>query len=181
MQEAGIDRGGQQVGRRGNGVDIAGQVEVKILHRHDLAVAAAGCAALDAECGTLRWLADAGDDAFAQLRAKGLAHADRGGRLAFAQRGRSYGGDVDVLALGAILQTLEDIEVDLGLVLAVQVEVVLGQPKLGRHLSNRFQGSRLGDVDITGNRFFVFELGHFRDSFFAVHYAGGRTCQQRRS
>ena len=34
-----------------DGVDVAGQVEVEVLHRDDLAVAAAGRAALDAEHG----------------------------------------------------------------------------------------------------------------------------------
>ena len=47
--EAVVDeRAGQVVGRA-DGVDVAGQVEVEVLHRDDLAVAAAGGAALDPE------------------------------------------------------------------------------------------------------------------------------------
>ena len=34
-----------------NGVEVAGEVEVDVLHGHDLGVAAAGRAALDAEAG----------------------------------------------------------------------------------------------------------------------------------
>jgi hypothetical protein len=41
----------RQVVRRADGVDVAGQVEVEVLHRDDLAVAAAGGAALDPEHG----------------------------------------------------------------------------------------------------------------------------------
>ncbi len=44
-----VEEGGGQVVRRADGVDVAGQVEVEVLHRDDLAVAAAGRAALDPE------------------------------------------------------------------------------------------------------------------------------------
>ena len=43
-----VDHGGQQVVGGTDGVDVAGKVEVDVLHGHDLGVAAAGRAALDA-------------------------------------------------------------------------------------------------------------------------------------
>ena len=44
-----VQHGGQQVVGRADGVEIAGEVEVDVLHGHHLGVAAAGGAALDAE------------------------------------------------------------------------------------------------------------------------------------
>jgi hypothetical protein len=44
-----VDHRRQQVVRAGDGVEIAGEVEVHVLHRHDLRIAAAGRAALHAE------------------------------------------------------------------------------------------------------------------------------------
>jgi hypothetical protein len=99
VQHARIDRGGQQVVGGGDGVNVAGQVQVEILHRDDLRIAAACRAALDAEGRPLRGLADGGKDPFAEVRAQGLAQADGGGGLAFAERGGGDGGHVDVFAV----------------------------------------------------------------------------------
>src|SRR3546814_18997385 len=54
-----VDQGRQQGVRRGDGVEVAGEVEVDVLHRHHLGVAAAGGAALHAEAGPERGLAQA--------------------------------------------------------------------------------------------------------------------------
>ena len=56
--EAVVEERAGQVVRRADGVDVAGQVEVEVLHRDDLAVAAAGRAALDPEDRPERRLAD---------------------------------------------------------------------------------------------------------------------------
>ena len=56
--EAVVDEGAGQVVGRADRVDVAGQVEVEVLHRDDLAVAAAGRAALDPEHRPERRLAD---------------------------------------------------------------------------------------------------------------------------
>ena len=53
-----VDHRGEQVVRRRDGVEVAGEVQVELLHRQDLAVAAAGGAALDAERRAHRRLAD---------------------------------------------------------------------------------------------------------------------------
>ena len=44
-----VDQRGEQVVGGADGVEVAGEMEVDVLHRHDLGVAAAGRAALDAE------------------------------------------------------------------------------------------------------------------------------------
>jgi formyltetrahydrofolate synthetase len=56
--EAVIDEGARQVVGGTDGVDVAGQVEVEVLHRDDLAVAAARGPALDPEHRAERRLAD---------------------------------------------------------------------------------------------------------------------------
>ena len=52
-----VQHGGQQVVGGADGVEIAGEVKVDVLHGHDLGIAAAGSAALDAEHGAERRLA----------------------------------------------------------------------------------------------------------------------------
>src|SRR5262249_45110750 len=60
-----VDKGGQQVVGSADGVEIAGEVEVDVLHRHDLGVAAAGGAALHAKAGAEAGLTQADDSLLA--------------------------------------------------------------------------------------------------------------------
>ena len=73
MEQTGINCGRHEVVGGRDGMDVAGQVKVEILHRNHLAVAAASRAALDPEGGALAGLPDAGEHAFVQMRAKSLA------------------------------------------------------------------------------------------------------------
>ena len=93
-----VQHGGDEIMRGADGVNVAGQVEIEILHWHDLAVTAAGRPAFDAEGGALRGLAHGDDRVFADMRHR-LADADGGGGFAFAQRRRGDGGDIDVFCL----------------------------------------------------------------------------------
>ena len=54
-----VEHGGQQVVGSADGVEVAGEVQVDILHGDDLSPAAAGSAALNAEDGAERRLAQA--------------------------------------------------------------------------------------------------------------------------
>ena len=58
LVEVVVEHRGEQVVRRGDRVEVAGEVQVEDLHRHDLAVAAARGAALDPERRAHRRLAD---------------------------------------------------------------------------------------------------------------------------
>ena len=58
MQKARLEHRGEQIVRRADRVQVAGEVEVHLLHRHDLRVAAAGRAALDPEDRPERGLAE---------------------------------------------------------------------------------------------------------------------------
>ena len=85
-----------------DGVDVAGEVEVHLLHRDHLRVSPARGAALDAERGAHRGLADARDAVLVQVRAHGLRQADGRRRLALAERRRVDPRDDDVVALAAL-------------------------------------------------------------------------------
>jgi hypothetical protein len=89
----------EQVVGRGDGVEVAGEVEVDVLHRHHLRVAAAGRAALDAEARAQRRLAQADGGALPD-RVQRVAEADGGGGLALAGRRGTDAGDEHQLAGG---------------------------------------------------------------------------------
>jgi hypothetical protein len=61
-----VDHRGQQVVGRTDRVHVAGEMQVELFHRHDLGIAAAGRAALDAEDRSERGLAQAEHRATAQ-------------------------------------------------------------------------------------------------------------------
>ena len=95
-----VDQRREQVVRRGDGVEVAGEVEVDALHRHHLGAAAAGRTALGAEHRSERRLAQRDHGALADAVER-VAEADRGCRLAFAGRRRIDRGDEHELAVGA--------------------------------------------------------------------------------
>ncbi len=95
--EAVVEERPGEVVRGPDGMDVAGQVEVEVLHRDDLAVAAAGRAALDPEDRPERRLADVDRGLLADA-VEALGEPDRRRRLALAERRRGDRGDDDVLA-----------------------------------------------------------------------------------
>src|SRR5438876_6348313 len=113
-----IDYGRQQVVRRLDGMDIAGEMEVDFLHGDDLRHAAAGATTLDAEQRPGRGLPqterNVGPDSSEPLR-----QADRARGLALARPRRCNRGDDHQLSIRSGFEALEGIEADLGLVRAV--------------------------------------------------------------
>ena len=145
-----VDHRREQVVRGGDGVEVAGEVQVEPLHRHDLAVAAAGRAALDPERRPHRRLAQRDDRALAEAP-QPLREPDRRRRLALAERGRRDRRDDDVLGrYAAGVGLVEDREVDLRDVAAVGLEVVAADAEVGGDLGERAQGRRVGDVEVGG-------------------------------
>ena len=98
-----VDHRRQQVVGGADRVEIAGEMEVDVLHRHDLGIAAAGGAALHAEAGPEARLAQADDRLLADMVQR-VAEADRRRRLALAGRGRGDRGDQDQLAVWPVFQ-----------------------------------------------------------------------------
>ena len=133
--------------RRGDGVEIAGEVEVHVLHRHDLRIAAAGRTALDAEVRAERSLADADDGLLADA-VQPVAEADRRGRLAFAGRRRVDGGDQDQLAVLAAALRGDELGRDLRLVVAVGQKVLCRDAELGADLHDRLLLGGARDLDV---------------------------------
>ncbi len=127
-----VDEGRQQVMGRSDGVVVAGEVEVEVLHRDHLAVTAARGSALDTENRSQRWLANADRGTVADP-VEPLHEADVRGRLAFAERGRRDRGNDYVLAALAgrgrlCLEACYPRKLDLGLVRPVQLDFVVVKP-----------------------------------------------------
>src|SRR5262249_55227861 len=62
-----VDQRGEQVVRGADGMEIAGEMQINVLHRHDLGIAAAGGPALDAEAWAERGLANTQHRLFAEI------------------------------------------------------------------------------------------------------------------
>ncbi len=93
----------QQVVGQLDGVEVAGEMEVDVLHGHDLRVAAAGGPAFHAEARPQRRLAQADARLLADA-VQPVAQADARGRFAFAGRRGRDGGHQDQLARRLVLQ-----------------------------------------------------------------------------
>ena len=117
-----VDQRRQQIVRRGDGVEVAGEVEVDVLHRDHLRIAAAGRATLHAERGPERRFAQAEHRLLADVVER-VGEADRGRGLALAGRRRRDRGDQDQLAVLLVLERLDVVHRHLGLVVAVGVEI----------------------------------------------------------
>ena len=89
MEYSGINLRGQKVVGGGDGVDVARQMQVELVHWNDLRVSSAGGPALDPESGALRGLPHARKHVLLGLGAQSLRETDSGGTLPLAQRGRS--------------------------------------------------------------------------------------------
>ena len=98
LVEVVVEEGGNHVVGRGDGVEVAREVEVDFLHGEHLGISASGRTALHAEAGAERRFAQ-GDDSFLAylVESEGEADAHRG--LADACLGGGDGGDEDEIAL----------------------------------------------------------------------------------
>src|SRR5262249_37341533 len=142
-----VDQGGEQVVRRGDSVEVPGEVEVDVFHGDDLRVAAARRTALDAKAGPQAGFTQADDRLLADA-VEAIAEADGRGRLALAGGGRGDRGHQDELAVGPCPQLLHKIEGDLRLGRTIAVKVLVGNPDALSDLLDRpyLRGPR--DLDI---------------------------------
>src|SRR4030042_1100257 len=125
MHDAGVYGRREQVVSSTHRVDVTGEVQVEVLHGDYLGIAATCRATLDAEGWALRRLPDHREHLLADV-VEPLAHSNSRHGLAFPQRGRRDGRDVYILAVGPVLEPLDNVKVDLVLVLAIQTQMVLG-------------------------------------------------------
>ena len=98
-----VDHGGQEVVRRGHRVEVPGQMQVEVLERDDLAVAAAGRATLDTEGRPHGGLTD-GDRRLLAQAGERLPEPDGRRGLPLPERRRGDRGDDDVAGRGAVRQ-----------------------------------------------------------------------------
>ena len=96
-----VDERGQQVVGQPDRTEVAGEVQVDVLHRDDLGVATTGRAALHAEDRPEGGLAQADDGPLAD-HLQSVRQSDARGRLALARRGRADGRDQDELRVGVV-------------------------------------------------------------------------------
>ena len=111
------------------------------------AIAAAGRAALHAEHGPEARLAQA-DHGLLADPVQRIAEPDGGRGLALAGGRRADGRHQDQLAVGLVLQALDVIERDLGLVVAVVLDARGRNTELRRDLGDRLHGRALGNLNV---------------------------------
>ena len=138
-----IHHRGKQVVRRAYGVEIAGEVEVYVLHRDDLCVSAAGSAALDAEHRAETRLAQRCRRVFADA-AQCVGKADRSRSLALARRSRRDGSDKNELAVRSVRQILQQRKVYLSLVASILLDIFFVYTHSAGYLRYRLHHAALG-------------------------------------
>ncbi len=146
-----VHHGRQEVVGRGDGVEVAGQMEVQGLERDHLAVATSGGSPLDPEGRAHRRLPEC-DRGPAPDAGHGLTETDRRGRLALPQGGRGDRGDHDVSCAWPAGQRVDGVEVDLRDVMAVRLEQVGIEAHLLRDVRNRAQRGMARDLYGGGQR-----------------------------
>ena len=142
-----VDERGEQVVREPDRAEIAGEVQIDVFHRHDLGVAAAGCAALHAEHRAEAGLAQADHRLFADL-VEGIAEPHRGGGLTLARRRGAQCGDQDEFTVGFVLQGLDVVEPDLGFVVTVIFDAGGRNSQARGNLADGLEGCILSDPDV---------------------------------
>jgi hypothetical protein len=134
--QVGVDHRGEQVVGAGDRVQVAGEVEVDVVGRLHLGLAAAGAAALDAEHGAERGLAQAQRHAGADAP-QPLGEADADGGLALAGGRGGDGGHEHQAAAGRGGVAID--RVDLGLAAAEGGEALGVEAEVGGHLEDGAQ------------------------------------------
>ncbi len=142
-----VDHGRQQVVGCRDRMHIPREMEVDIVHRDDLGIAAAGSTALDAEHRSQGRFAQGYDSLLADL-VQSLHKADARRGLAFTGRSRCNGRHEDQFAVGFVFQTLQHVQGDLSLIMAVLLQLFRMDIQLGGDLVDRFHYIFLGNLNI---------------------------------
>ena len=142
-----IEQRRQQVVRSAYGVEVAGEMQVDILHRHHLGVSAARRAALDAEHRPQRRLAQRYHHILAPQRQR-VGQAHRGSGLALASRRGVDGRHQHQLARLVVFLT-QQVVVHFRLAVAVQLEVLAIYPASVRYVGDGLRLCCLGYLDVS--------------------------------
>ena len=136
----------QQVVGCGDRMHVPREVQVDVLHRHDLRIAAACSSALESEHRSKTWLPHGHHGVFSQ-QVQRISQADGGSGLAFTGFCRVDGRDQDQFAIGGI-QGIEIFLGELRLGPAIGLQGIGRNPRLCRHFVNGVQYARLCDFEI---------------------------------
>src|SRR6266508_4444691 len=112
-----------------NGMNVACEMQVEIFHWDNLRIATACRATFDTERWSLRRLANDGNHALAKMRTKCLTQTNSCGGLAFPEGSRGDGGNVNVFAVRAFCEAVENLKFDLGFVGAKQFQFIFTDAK----------------------------------------------------
>ncbi len=134
-----VDHCRQQIVGQRDRVEVAGEVQVDVLHRNNLGVTAACGAALDAKHGSQRRFTQ-GDDSPLADSIQRITQAYRGGGFALACRGRADRRDQDQFAIGSRMDRLQIIQRQLGF------EVPIGFERFGRNAERSLANSMMGRI-----------------------------------
>ena len=146
LKDVVVDECGEKVVRRRDGVKVSRKVEVDVLHGDDLCIAAARRAALHAEAGSERRLAQGNDGLFA-LPMEGIGKSDARRRLALARRCRVDRRDEDELSLFST-GIRKGFARQLCLVPAVRLDRIRINAQCGRNFCNGAKFGFARDFDI---------------------------------
>jgi len=134
-----VDHRREQVVRAGDGVEITRKMQVDVLHRHDLRVAAAGGTTLHAEAGAERRLTQAETIERLPRRQSASLRPTLVVVLPPPAGGGLHRGDEDEPAIRAILQRAQVGVGDLRLVASVAFEVFPADAERGTDVNDGFQ------------------------------------------
>ena len=143
-----VEQCGKQVVGSTDGMKIAGEVQIDILHRHHLRVTPAGRTALHPEARTETRLPQA-HQRFLADAIQPVRESDRCGGLAFPGRGRCDGGDQHELSVLSPGQRIDVAEIDLRLRVAIRQQRVTGNSQPVSDLRNRLLRRFPCDLDVT--------------------------------
>ena len=116
-------------------MEIPGEMQVQILHRHNLRITAACRSALDPEAGSKRRLTERDDRVFPKL-CHGLSQSDGSGRLALSRGGRVDGCHKDQLSVLVVLYLLPEVIGKLCFVFSVKLQILFLDPRFFCNLCN---------------------------------------------
>ena len=142
-----VEQRRQQVVRGADGMEIAGEVQVDVLHRYHLRVAAARGSAFHAEAWSEARLAQT-DQRLLSDPVQSVGQSDRCGRLAFTRWGRGDRGDQYELAVLPVGERLDVAEVDLRLRVSIRQQCLRWDPQPVADLRNRLLHRLPGNFDV---------------------------------
>ena len=143
-----VDHRGQQIMGKTDRAEVAGEMEIDVLHRHDLRIAAARGAALHAENRPERGLAQT-NGRFLADPVQRVAETHRGGRLAFSRRCRADRRHQDQFAIRPVGETVDIVQRYFRLVPAIGLKVLVADAEFfPRHIADLAHMGLLSDFDV---------------------------------